>query len=474
MVKCPICDKEYKKLTLAHVSTKLHKSNLAKKNIKPEDDPTLELIKQKIPTRAQASKDSVASGKIKKEVIKQQKTKVEPEHVPEKEDKKKIEDETLGKVGKKEEDKQAPKIKTDKTPEVMKKQEPVAIMKSKGSPGKKEEMKALPRIPRTGKEPEKPPKEKEEPEKPPKEKEEPDTTRKKKKKISGIFSRKKNARSKVVIDTVKHGVMFYIKELEKWHSIKYLLKAIGTIAIAVIISFVLGQISYKALDTNASNSGHLYSIIFSSIGFFFFAKQLRKRESVNYVRTFLMLYFLIYFIVVMIIVLFLKFNQTYFYSTTGNALILFSVFTLLIFLLSPDILGLAGGFKVLFRNGKHIRVLLVYMAISLLQIAGFALLNYAINLEAVSSASSSSGYAFNVDEDFSLLDFFYLSTITFTTIGYGDLHPISNAAKFSGIIQAFLSHIISLLFLAILLLYLSSSIDINENDEEPEENKTSK
>ncbi|MHA1271561.1 MAG: potassium channel family protein [Candidatus Helarchaeota archaeon] len=254
-------------------------------------------------------------------------------------------------------------------------------------------------------------------------------------------------------------------------ALKCIIVAILSVSVAVVISFILGQLTYQILETNASNSGHLYSIIISSITFFFFTRYYSKNKKIDELRTFLILYFVIYFLIVGVILIFLYENISYFFSTLGNSLILFSVFTLLIFLLNPRILGIRGSFKQLFSSGKQVRVILVYLFIVLMQVFGFSLLNYSISWFSWSKGWPAAYNLSSVPGDW--FDFIYYSIITFATIGYGDIHPISNAAKFSSIIQAIVSHIISILFLAILFVYISSSLE-NQNNENSAENNNNK
>ena len=97
-----------------------------------------------------------------------------------------------------------------------------------------------------------------------------------------------------------------------------------------------------------------------------------------------------------------------------------------------------------------------------MQIFGYSLLNYAISWFAWDKwAIASYDEVINAGTWF---DFIYYSVITFSTIGFGDIHPISNAAKFSAVTQAIISHITSILFLAILFVYISSTLG-----SEPEE-----
>ena len=267
-----------------------------------------------------------------------------------------------------------------------------------------------------------------------------------------------------------HQLTFLNKEFRSRESVKYLVMAVFSIVGSIIFAFVMGQLSYSILESNASNAGHLYGIITSSIAFFLFARYLRHKKDILYVRTLLVIYFIGYAGCVMLILLFLQQNIVYLLSTTGNALILFSAYTLIIFIINPDILGVIGlkkGTKRLFLSGQHVRLILIYLSIVLMQIFGFSLLNLAIY-------TYSGGTAFKgFDEQGSWLDFIYLSTITFVTIGYGDITPVTPVARLSAILQALLSHIISILFIAVLLLYLSSAMSSSGNEPAALEQSTS-
>ena len=247
-----------------------------------------------------------------------------------------------------------------------------------------------------------------------------------------------------------------LKDLFSLESLKCILLSIILIGVAIGLSFILGQYTYIFFETNASNTGHMYSIIASAIAFFFFIKYLRKKKDIKEIRIFILLYFIIYFVIVSIILVFLYENVSYFLSTLGNSLILFSIFTLIIFLLNPGILGInSGNFKKIFSEGKQVRVILIYLIIVFMQVFGFSLLNYAISWFSWFKGWTS---AYNVSTPpGNWFDFIYYSFITFATIGFGDVFPLIPAAKFSAIIQAVTSHIVSILFLAILFVYISSN-----------------
>ena len=112
------------------------------------------------------------------------------------------------------------------------------------------------------------------------------------------------------------------------------------------------------------------------------------------------------------------------------------------------------------------RVVVVYLGIMLLQVFGYSLLNWAIQIQ-------SGGVAFELPGGGvgSWFDFLYYSIITFTTIGFGDIHPMIGIAKFSTVTQAVVSQILTVLFLAILIVYMSSTMGgkVSEHENDAEE-----
>ncbi len=268
------------------------------------------------------------------------------------------------------------------------------------------------------------------------------------------------------IEAVKRGIIIFFKEITNKESFKYLGIAILVIALSLGFAFALGQASYGALVTNASNAGHLYGVLTSTIAFFFFARYLRQKKETVYVRRFLVVYFIVYFCMVMLILAFLQGNLVYFLSTLGNSFILFAVFTLIIFIISPEILGVlgsGGNIRKLFMSGQHVRLIVIYLFIAVMQVTGFSFLNYAIQLYSLGGPLAYSGVPGGGTG--SWFDFFYFSMITFVTIGYGDMHPALPVSELACTIQALLSHVISILFIAVLLLYLGSSAPVATKDQ---------
>ncbi len=84
-------------------------------------------------------------------------------------------------------------------------------------------------------------------------------------------------------------------------------------------------------------------------------------------------------------------------------------------------------------------------------ILGFATIYY----------SAFKDYIFNLQ---SSIDAIYFSFISATTIGYGDMYPLSNLAKFACIIQSFLSFLFAVFFIGVFLANFDKSGYINNSN----------
>jgi hypothetical protein len=62
----------------------------------------------------------------------------------------------------------------------------------------------------------------------------------------------------------------------------------------------------------------------------------------------------------------------------------------------------------------------------------------------------------------SVIDYIYFSIVTSTTIGYGDLHPVSNLGKVLVSMQA----VMVLAFVVLFLNFFGSKVEALHNDEE--------
>lgn len=65
-------------------------------------------------------------------------------------------------------------------------------------------------------------------------------------------------------------------------------------------------------------------------------------------------------------------------------------------------------------------------------------------------------FSYSLDGELGYGTFLYYSVITFTTIGYGDITPVSPGARLVAGFQAMLGMIINVVFIAILFMYISN------------------
>ena len=131
---------------------------------------------------------------------------------------------------------------------------------------------------------------------------------------------------------------------------------------------------------------------------------------------------------------------------------IFAHYALLTFIYHPEVLGVAKDIQRWFAQHRQFSIILVYLSIVLLYVVGFGFLHF----QAWNGSYVPNAYAFANDRTATITTFMYYSTITFTTIGYGDIVPISRAARLLAISEAFLGLTINVLFIAILLMYISA------------------
>ncbi|MEA2036702.1 MAG: potassium channel family protein [Nanoarchaeota archaeon] len=210
-----------------------------------------------------------------------------------------------------------------------------------------------------------------------------------------------------------------------------------------IAKFIGSKLS-SSLEASPYIVARILMIFFTLLVFLFIIPYIRKRENVAGIR-----YALIGFLIVgiaMAVPSIMKGD----YSVILNNLIYIAGYILLTFIYCPEVLGIDQDIHKYFERSKQLIVILVYMSIVLLYVLGLSHIHYSIYLE------NNQAYNFDHPEQPKLRTFAYYSMITFSTIGYGDITPVSAAARFLTTTQAMLGMIINVIFIAILFLYISN------------------
>jgi hypothetical protein len=140
----------------------------------------------------------------------------------------------------------------------------------------------------------------------------------------------------------------------------------------------------------------------------------------------------------------------------------FGSYILMTFFFCPEVLGIERTLRDWFKHKKQMTVTLIYVSIVLLYLIGFGALYYDIN----SDPSSPGAFSISSGESPGLTTFIYYSMVSFSTTGYGDITPLSTAARLVFFIESLMGLVINVLFIAVLLVFISNAEFLSQKSEE--------
>jgi hypothetical protein len=231
--------------------------------------------------------------------------------------------------------------------------------------------------------------------------------------------------------------------------VMYLLLFLIPLLLAIVASFFIATKLNVLLEASVLTTSQIVLIPFIFVVFFFLIPNIRQKENIKGVRLSLFGFLIFVFGISIFPML------AGLYDFILKLFIFAATYILLVFIFCPEVLGVSGNLKDWFRHGKQVIIVLIYFIIVLFYVFGFAHLYDQINRD----ATIEQGFSFpeTIDRnDVHFLDWLYYSTITFATIGYGDITPVNNAAKLVATIEAFIGMVMNVLFIAILLVYVSN------------------
>jgi len=232
-------------------------------------------------------------------------------------------------------------------------------------------------------------------------------------------------------------------------SISKLVKYYSFFLIPVIISFFasikLAKVLSPILEVSESITSQILMILFIFIIASFLIPYIRKRENIRGVRFSLLGFFLfgIFFIIPSIIKGF-----------EGMILLQFlyiANYILLTFIFCPEVLGMHIRIEEWFKKSKQVLVVFIYLSLVISYCMGFGWIYYQMATDTTMPPSFEGNL-----QPMNYATFLYYSVITFTTIGYGDITPITLGSRLVVGFEAIFGIIVNVVFIAILFMYVSN------------------
>jgi len=198
------------------------------------------------------------------------------------------------------------------------------------------------------------------------------------------------------------------------------------------------------------NTTHLVAMQILMMGFTFLLFMviiaiIRRRENIRGVR-YSLFGFLIFGIALTLPSLIIQRNPSLLYME----FIHIAHYILLTFIFCPEVLGMDVDISKWFRNYRQWTVIFVYTSIIMFYMLGFAFLFYSI------AKADPAAFNYSAPKPITYSHFIYFSIVSFATIGYGDITPVNEAARFLIGVEAIIGSIINVIFVAILFVYISN------------------
>lgn len=226
---------------------------------------------------------------------------------------------------------------------------------------------------------------------------------------------------------------------------------IPLLVLYIIAHYFSGVISAK-LDVSAAVTTQILMLFLSLVTFFILIPFLRIRESIKGVRFSLFNFVVMGFLIT--IPSLLKGN----YGILMSALLYLANFIFATFINCPDVIGISGDPEDWFKHKVQIMIFVIYVSIISLYILGFGWLYYQMAID----PDYPNAFSYQSVERPSYFTFAYFSIISMATVGYGDITPVSAGARFVMSLQIMIGMVINVIFIAILLMYVTYSRSVIE------------
>jgi len=237
------------------------------------------------------------------------------------------------------------------------------------------------------------------------------------------------------------------KDISVLKLINYNLLFFIPLIILYIISYYLSGLFSPYLEVSPVVTTQILMVVLSLVTFFILIPLLRIRETVRGVRFSLFNFAIIGFVITIPSLI----NGNY--GILMSALIYLANFIFATFINSPDVIGISGDPDDWFKHKVQIMIFVIYLSIVLLYVFGFAWINYQMAID----KAHPNAFDYANSETPSYMTFSYYSIVTMATVGYGDITPVSPGARLVMAMHTLLGMIINVVFIAILLMYVTFS-----------------
>jgi len=242
------------------------------------------------------------------------------------------------------------------------------------------------------------------------------------------------------------------KEISVLKLINYNLLFFIPLIILYLLSYYFSSFISPRLEVSPIITTQILMIVLSLITFFILIPLLRIRETVRGVRFSLFNFVITGFVITIPSLI----NGNY--SILMSSLIYLGNFIFATFINSPDVIGISGDPDDWFKHKVQIMIFVIYLSIVLLYVFGFGWIYY----QMASDAAFPNAFSYSGGESPTYFTFAYYSIVTVATVGYGDITPLSGGARLVMAMHTLLGMVINVVFIAILLMYVTFSANMVE------------
>jgi len=234
--------------------------------------------------------------------------------------------------------------------------------------------------------------------------------------------------------------------------------AIFFIPVLIFAAFAL-KIAARYADYFEASSGvlaQIFMVPFMATVFFFYIPYIRDREKIEGIR----------FSVVALTIIGVGMAFPSALKGRWEPMMMIPTYLasyiLLTFIFCPEVLGIERNLRDWFKHKKQLSIIAIYLSIVLLYVIGFGGLFYNI----YSDPANPDAFQFSIDKEPSMPSFVYYSMVSFTSTGYGEMVPVSTAARLVFFMEALVALTTNVLFIAILLVFISNAEFLSQRAEE--------